>query len=198
MNERNAGFKGFNDLCYMPALYDPRLNPFDFFWIVEADVDFSGNWNLFFELADASGFDLIGSYLDRFAPDDGWVHWRTLKTPSDVHAESRMRGFFPLGGMSRRFLEVYVEEVARPGWSGHFEAIYGTLANHHGLRSVAIAPARGQPGLVAPKPKLKVAFPLATIETFNAGPAVGTEYFHERPSGFAVRNHLYHPIKVST
>jgi hypothetical protein len=53
----------FNPMKYMEILYknDDWFNSYDFYWIVEYDVYFSGNWKLFFNTIDKYNEDLVGT-----------------------------------------------------------------------------------------------------------------------------------------
>ena len=60
-----------NPMKYMEVLYkeDNWFNSYDYYWIVEYDVYFSGNWNYFFNTVDKYKEDLVGSTFTMYKND---------------------------------------------------------------------------------------------------------------------------------
>ena len=187
----------FIDLAYLPAFAHPMFSEFDFLWMIEEDVDFSGDWGELFEGAAASTADLIGSHFARRSQSSAWMHWSTFSSPVSVSPEVVTRGLFPLVRFSRRFLETYQRAVSDPAWVGNFEALYPTVAAHHGLNIATLTPVEPGSGV----PSLKGSHTpdksdVGDIFTFNSGATVSDSYFHETPENFPQKNRLYHPVKV--
>lgn len=52
---------GYVDMVWIAILLDPRLGAYGRLWILEYDVDFSGNWARFFKAAADYGGDLVAA-----------------------------------------------------------------------------------------------------------------------------------------
>lgn len=108
---------------------------FDFYWLIEHDVRFTGRWTTLVDDARPAEPDLVGTTLctRQSAPD--WRFWYTLDTPAgvDAHAHEMVRGFFPVLRLSRRALEI-LDAAYRRGWTGHCEGAVPTILHAHGLR----------------------------------------------------------------
>lgn len=61
-----------NPMKYMEVLYkeDNWFNSYDYYWIVEYDVYFSGNWKYFFNTVDKYKEDLVGSAFTMYKNDN--------------------------------------------------------------------------------------------------------------------------------
>jgi hypothetical protein len=104
-------------------------NPaFDYYWVVEYDVRFSGNWeSLFCELSESSA-DLLCTYLTTHDEGRDWVHWQSFLSPGTPVGEADLlRGFFPFSRLSGRLMRA-IDERCRIGWAGHYEVLWPTIA----------------------------------------------------------------------
>lgn len=191
-----GSYHHYIELAYIPAFCSEMLSEFDFIWMIEGDVDFSGNWSAFFERATCCTVDLIGVHFTKRKDSTNWVHWRRFSAPPVISSESVAKGFFPMVRLSRRFLAAYVSEMANPEWTAHLEAAYPTIAFHHGFSMAAVAqtPAAAAPSLAdfttPPVPDV------TDRESFHCDFNLSNSYFHETPENFPRRNRLYHPVKV--
>jgi hypothetical protein len=196
MQRANTGYMSFNDLACMPALLSPRLAEFDHCWLIEYDVDFSGDWKTFFEWAAASKADLIGFDFSLRPHSLAWVHWKRFAVPETVSPQAAMRGLFCLARFSRRFLEAYQAELRDPAWAGMTEALYPTVARHRGLSIATYGSLDSCPGVLSIGDEYSDRADLVRKRLFNSRPIQGNSYFHEAPEEFTRRNYLFHPIKV--
>lgn len=189
---------GFPDLCYMPAMLHPALRDHDYFWMIECDLDYSGNWRDFFARVMVSDADLLTTTLYRRNQCADWFHWTWFGTPEDVPQSTHLRCFSPIVRFSRNLLDLYVRCVADQHWRGHTEALFGTIASHAGLRiedlggSGPFCPAAHRLLNYSNTPAHPDLFPGTLIYR----PQIGSRYFHEQPDAFAERNRLYHPVKT--
>jgi hypothetical protein len=104
-----------------------------FYWRVEYDVRFTGNWREFFDECSASAADLLGTTLLRRRDSPPWYWWSSLGRPDGPLDESRtIRGFFPVARLSQRACALLHEQYSR-GWYGHAECVMPTVLAHHGL-----------------------------------------------------------------
>lgn len=192
----NGSYRRQMELAYLPAMLRQQLRDFAFLWMIEEDVDFSGNWRIFFDRLARCGADLIGMHFSRRKESEAWMHWANVSLPAEVPPEMVVRGFFPLVRFSSRLLTTLCDEMRKSCWLGHAEALYPTIALHHGfsLGTLSPRPRHRVPSLCEIRRATGDYF--ANIETFHCDFNLGTSYFHEAPQGFLQPNILYHPIKV--
>jgi hypothetical protein len=126
-----ANFVGNADLVPMKFFLDRP--GYDYYWIIEYDVRFSGAWPELFENLSSSGADLLCTTMQTWAENPKWAHWETLKTGGeDVPLERRVKGFLPFCRLSSALLAA-CDARYRKGWSGHSEVIWPTVASLEGL-----------------------------------------------------------------
>jgi hypothetical protein len=122
-----ANFFGNADLVPMKFFLDRP--DYDYYWIIEYDVRFSGAWPELFEDLSCSGADLLCTTMQTWAENPKWAHWETLKTGGeDVPLERRVKGFLPFCRLSPALLAA-CDARYRKGWNGHSEVIWPTVAS---------------------------------------------------------------------
>jgi hypothetical protein len=178
---------GYTDLAYMPALANERFRLYRYLWIIEYDVDYSGNWANFFADAMLSRADFIATTLVPRSNSQDWAWWPDVRTPPDVTPEHQFRSFAPIARFSQPLLERYQAAVVGGAWRGHSEALFPTIAAHAGLTVEDLR--RGTHYTNTPDDWT------LSPGTLVFRPAVAAQYFHENPGGFAEPNLLYHPVK---
>lgn len=186
---------GCTDTLWMTGCLNPRLAQYDQFWIVEFDVDFSGDWGDFFQQAVAYEGDVLGIDLKYGSEEPDWPHLRKFVQPPDAPPDPTI-GFFPTVRLSRRFVERYREVVAKPGWYGHMEVVMPSIAVAEGFMVREI----GGVGSFTPPERRGLHYTAGrSVEpearTFRYRPAVSYKYFHEAPENFPQRERLHHPVK---
>lgn len=101
---------------------------YDYYWIIEYDVRFSGKWPELFADLSRSRADLLCTTLQTWSEHPDWHHWTTLNSGArDVPMERRIKGFMPFCRLSHAMLEA-CDLRYREGWSGHSEVLWGTVA----------------------------------------------------------------------
>jgi hypothetical protein len=195
---RNGGIiGGYVDTAVVPPIIAIDA---DFTWVVEFDVDYSGDWsNLFSQFADNPA-DLLTTTILPWPQCPDWHWWRNAVAPDGISRERMFRAFHPLMRMSRRFARTYAQRLAGDGgWSGHYEFLMPTIAAAAGFRLQDIGGAR------ASKPETwrwanyvnEPLHPFLRPGTFRWRPPQPF-YFHERADRFRIPNKLYHPVKPRT
>lgn len=108
-------------------------NPgFDFYWIVEYDVRYTGSWRAFFSHFESSNADLLGTSLMKRDECPDWTWWKSLHLGDRaIEQDGLIRGFFPIYRLSNRALRQLDAEY-RTGVGGHYECLVPTLLNHAG------------------------------------------------------------------
>ncbi|HVA39306.1 MAG TPA: hypothetical protein VNF49_01465 [Candidatus Binataceae bacterium] len=126
-----ASFIGNADLVPMKFFLDRP--DYDYYWIIEYDVRFSGAWPELFADLSSSGADLLCTTMQTWAENPNWAHWETLTTGGeDVPLERRVKGFMPFCRLSHALLAA-CDARYRRGWGGHSEVIWPTVASLAGL-----------------------------------------------------------------
>lgn len=118
----------------LPVMNFYRSHPdYDYYWVVEYDVRFSGHWNDFFSAFAVSSSDLLCTTLARYAETPDWYHWNSLDIPAQqIDRKNFIRGFFPVCRFSNRALARLHEDYS-VGANGHQECLMPTLLYHAGL-----------------------------------------------------------------
>ncbi len=192
MKENSAGVVGgYVDLVHISAALS--LGGFDFYWFIEYDVDFSGDWSTFFRAFESSTADVLTTNVRPRSAAEAWMHWRWTTHPDDVDPQKLTRSFMPIGRLSRRLVELYAHEAG--SWAGHYEALYPTMALHFGLSVEDI----GAAGPFTPSHRrgrfyYTGASSALDVGSLRAFPPVGTTYYPQSGERLPL-DHLWHPIK---
>jgi hypothetical protein len=184
--------KGHTDLILLTIFSQIKALPFDYAWLVEDDVDYSGQWGEFLRPYSANTSDLLCANLRCIKDDPDWGWWSEFAPPEDVPLDSWRAGYFPIFRASRRLISQLVD--ANLQWGGHYEAIWPTAALRWGYQLNDLKDNGGN----AP--------PYQNSNLGSTGFAPGTlvwrpprehPYFHENAKHFELPNLLYHPVKDS-
>jgi hypothetical protein len=85
-------FIGNADLVPMKFFLDRP--DYDYYWIIEYDVRFSGSWPGLFADLSPSGADLLCTTMQTWAENPNWAHWSTLATGGENVPLERGNGSF--------------------------------------------------------------------------------------------------------
>lgn len=106
---------------------------YDYYWLVEDDVRFSGDWKDFFDSFASSTSDFLSSVIETKAENPTWYWWTSLKTGNEVIAEEKLlKSFNPIYRLSSQAL-VCIDAHLRIGWMGHYEVLLPTLLYNKGF-----------------------------------------------------------------
>lgn len=133
----NPHHKDFNFIpgsTDLPILLWYKNNPnYDYYWIVEYDVRYSGSWRHFFSTFAGNDSDLLGTTLTRHEHIPGWYHWPSIDLLDlPVSKDAYIRGFFPVYRLSSRAL-TQLDQDYRRGVKGHYECLVPTVLYHAGM-----------------------------------------------------------------
>ncbi|MET3352974.1 hypothetical protein V5F34_05585 [Xanthobacter autotrophicus] len=196
LDENGGLVPGYVDVLTVAAAWPL---PHDHTWVMEFDVDYTGDWRALFERFAANDADLLTTTLVPLADDPDWYFNETALAPAHVDPACRMRSFNPLMRMSRRFMEAYAAEVRDPGWQGHFEYLLPTVARHLGLKIEDM----GGDGPFCPPERRGRLYSNTPLDP-NLVPGTFVyrpwrpDYFAERPQDFPQGDWLIHPVKPDT
>ena len=106
---------------------------YDYYWLVEDDVRFSGDWKDFFNSFASSTSDFLSSVIETKAENPNWYWWTSLKAGNEVIAEEKLlKSFNPIYRLSRQALAC-IDAYLRIGWIGHHEVLLPTLLYNKGF-----------------------------------------------------------------
>lgn len=117
----------------LPLMWYFHQNPgHDYYWVMEYDVRFTGQWMDLFRHFAASRSDLLATTLFDYAFRPGWDNWKTLKSPRRIPEAGLVRALFPLYRLSNAALKA-LHEAYCDGWSGHYEVTIPTILKSQGF-----------------------------------------------------------------
>jgi hypothetical protein len=186
---------GFVDVLVVPLALALKN---EFVWIIEYDVDFSGDWGDFFRQFETDRSDVLTTSLITRAQSLEWVHWETARPPPEVPQSQHLRSYNPIMRLSQRFLKAYVRETARRDWSGQYEYTIPTIANCRGYTIADI----GGKGEFCPRCRHGRNYTNSPEEDpYSLSPGTFVflprryVYFSENSADFPQADMLYHPVK---
>lgn len=188
---------GYVDLGWITAFLDPSLAAYDRFWLVEYDVDFSGDWANFFGAAAAYEGDLLTSRIRPLSADPAFYFAPIYRQPGTAPADPLI-AFMPISRLSRRLIEHYRKSLLQPGWHGHFEMVLPSLARADGYSLAEI----GGYDAFTPPERRGLHYDgtyqdlHGTRTTHAYRPPRAFSYFAKSPGKFGQRDRIYHPIKT--
>ena len=114
--------------CHLVLLDFFRRHPqFDYYWVIEYDVAFTGHWGDVFSAFADNEADFVASHLRSYDEEPDWAWWSTLQAPEGRTVPvQRIRAFCPIQRVSRRALQE-LQLMVQEGWTGHFECLVPTL-----------------------------------------------------------------------
>lgn len=194
LNYCPIGFSLLPGNNHFPLLKFFTENPgYDFYWIIEDDVRYNGNWQDFFEAFSSCEADFVATHIRTSQEVPFWYWWSTLANPYvTITFNKRIRSFNPIYRISKAAL-AFLHKSLIQFWCGHHEVLIPTLLHNGGFTLVDM----GGTGSFAPdtfknrfyeagKPDIKGELTTGTMRYRPAFDRVGEE-----------KNKLYHPVKVT-
>jgi hypothetical protein len=183
--------RGSPDLTLMKFFWDHSA--YRYYWFIEYDVRFTGNWETLFDSVASSDADILCANIERWHPNSTWVHWATFQTGKEkVEEQNYMMGFLPVCRVTSRALR-HIDNRLQEGWNGHPEAVWLTALNHGRYKIEEIG---GDSPFTPPERKGRyygfgIIKALGRLGTFNAWPV----YADSSNFPAYVKDVLWHPVK---
>ena len=119
--------------CHFPLLKFYLTHPeYDYYWLIEDDVFFSGNWGVLFDYYCNDTTDMLSSRIMTLAESPQWDWWYSLNSGRDtIRKEDFVSAFNPICRLSKRALQC-VHESHLNGWRGHAEVVVSTILKYKG------------------------------------------------------------------
>lgn len=193
---QDAGFPMLRDTIvpgstHLPLLLFSMRNPqYDYIWLIEYDVRFSGKWPWFFDYWRGSTAHFLTCRLQPHHENPTWYWWKSLSLKDPLPLPALIRSFNPIYRISRDACRFLVES-ARAGNVGHYEVLVPTLLLREGF---VLEDLGGVGPFVAPK---NTACFYTSMHP-NHKPKYARATFRWRPEWHSVglrRDSLYHPVK---
>lgn len=117
--------------CHFPILkFYLSHSSYDYYWFIEDDVCFTGDWRILLNAFSTDDTDLISCYVKSYQDDPKWVWWESLySSDAQVSREEYTSSFNPICRLSGNMLEG-IHKALLSGWRGHSEAVMATVARH--------------------------------------------------------------------
>lgn len=114
--------------CHFPALKFYKSHPsYDYYWIIEDDVHYTGNWSTFFNKVANDKSDLLSTYVRSWKDEPSWGWWATLETGNiQLPVEKQIASFNPVYRLSNQAMSA-IDKLLTSGWQGHNETIIPTI-----------------------------------------------------------------------
>jgi hypothetical protein len=163
---------------------------FDFYWFIEYDVVFTGNWATLLNEVQNDRADFLAAHIRSHAEEPLWPWWKTLDLPGcPLPKFEWLRSFVPVCRISRRGLRALDEHV-KLGWSGHYEALIPCV-----IRSSSLAVADlGGAGKWTPRHRRHRFYSSYSL----SGESMLAGTHRHRPPHYLPRlrrNTIFHPVK---
>jgi hypothetical protein len=107
---------------------------YEYYWNIEYDVYFNGEWNILFDTFKLIDSDFISSHLERFHQSPNWAWWKSLRLKTiDIPETEYVKSFNPIYRISNKAMAV-LDKILLEGNSGHHEVLIPTVLNFLGYK----------------------------------------------------------------
>lgn len=174
--------------CDLPIIAFWKDHPdYARYWIMEDDVDYSGNpTNMLDELSEINA-DLMATHLTKFFPK--WDYSSIFKSANkDIHYQDRWLCFLPFHVIKSTALQT-INDVYAQGWDGHHEMTWPTALIAHNQTVIDIG---GRGPYVNSEMRDKYYHGLEN-DAYRKNGSFGTLTIRLRPGH--TKNILWHPVK---
>jgi len=102
-----------------------------YYWNIEYDVYFNGNWSVFFKEFESLKTDFISSHVETYDSRQDWGWWYSLKFKTvSIERTSWVKSFNPVYRISNAALSC-LDNVLSAGNSGHHECLIATVLSNN-------------------------------------------------------------------
>jgi len=166
---------------------------YDYYWVIEYDVRFSGEWQIFFDSFQAVKNDFLTSHIRSYAEEPDWYWWDLNHPRKSIPLDKRIHSFNPIYRISKEAL-LFLHGELKSGWRGHNEVAMPTLLHHNGFTIQEIS---GRGKFTVPGMENKF---YSSYDSDSSG-SLSSGTLRYRPAFWRYRNEknkLYHPVKTLT
>jgi hypothetical protein len=193
-SETSISIFALTGATHFPVLEFFNNSPnYDYYWVIEGDVRFSGKWSNFFNELNLFSHDFMSSHMRFYEEEKDWKWWNSLKSKNiNFNNNDLIASLNVIYRISNKAINIVNSELNN-GIVGHYEIMIPTILNYYNLSLLDF----GGVGSFVPQgfenknyimPKHKFGFNQNPLSfTMSVAPA---RYFYG-----AIRNKLYHPVK---
>ncbi len=165
-------------------------NPeYDYYWYIEYDVRYTGNWGSFFNDFDNDS-DLTASYVRTYQQQPNWPFWYLSHPTLTLPESKRISSFHPVMRISKEAL-LDLHNSLKDGWIGYLEMLIPTLLHEHGFKLEDF----GGSGKFTNEKNFNKNY-LGSPENINGTLDYGTMRYRPHIIYLGLKkNTLYHPVK---
>lgn len=123
--EENSIIPGSNHFILL--WFYKNFSNYNYYWSIEYDVTFSGDWRTVFALCEGRNAHLLSTHIKHFIEDPYWYWWNALYGEmSQIDIYDRVKSFNPIYRLSKDAL-CLIDEALLAGNYGHHEVLIPTL-----------------------------------------------------------------------
>lgn len=132
----NALLDGNMHLVWLDLFH--RFPSYDYYWFLEYDVRFNGNWKSFFSVFEESGCDFVSSHIETRRDNPAWFGWNCMRLVNlKIQDSLLLKSFDPICRLSSRALSL-LDERCTLGDIGNLEILLPTLFQYYKLTTCDI------------------------------------------------------------
>ncbi len=120
--------------CHFPVLrFYKEHAEYSYYWFIEYDVEFTGEWSVLMDGFSQSGADFLGAHIASYdiQRNNNWVWWQTCNHSGYPIAQC-IRAFHPICRYSNAAL-AYIHQYQSRGFSAHSELLIPTCLYNAGF-----------------------------------------------------------------
>jgi hypothetical protein len=181
---------------HYPVIDFSKRHAYRHYWLIEGDVEFSGDWAGLFRAGSGTEAGLLASHVRRHCETAAdWAWWSSLRAPvpADPAIPGRIdklwRAFLPICRISFAALQL-IDRLHRSGCAGHSELLLPTAIANAGLGVVDLNALNTSNALYRGLEQDPVR-EVARRSTLRWRPAVSLAEFKRT----FIPNTIYHPVK---
>lgn len=111
-----------------------RHSEYDYYWLVEYDVRFNGNWRTFFSFFQDKEDDFLAAHIETVSDNPKWVRWHEIEAAGILlNEDTLLKSFNPICRFSNRAFAL-LHERCLLGDRGHNEVLMPTLFKYFNLK----------------------------------------------------------------
>jgi hypothetical protein len=167
---------------------------YDYYWIIESDVRYTGEWGTLLNSFGAFDHDLITSHIRRIAEEPDMYWYNYFQHPSKtIDRANYVRSFNVIYRISNRALS-FIHSAQQDGWQGHQEVLIPTLLDHGGYTLLDFG---GDGTFTLPHLRNRFYTSGSTRDGVE-NPFCTMRWRPSRSRAGIFRNKIYHPVKPAS
>lgn len=172
-------------------LFYLRNPKYDYYWFIEYDVFFTGDWNLLFQFFKESKSDLISSHVEQYDKSNtDWQWWNVIEfSGKEIPLEKRVKSFNPIYRLSEHSLS-FLHNYLSNGNAGYYEVLMPTALYNNGYTIEDF----GGTGCFV-KPENRNRFYIQGTYTNWGTMRYFPNYSLEEINALGTKDKLFHPVK---